>query len=190
MLCLPAHKKDVQWYLKNKLTADVLITISDVTQKLRPGGSMSELTDDQLAQMSTLTGVEVDDLKTLSLYREAQMNYVKSQLSPEEKLLKAIFGEKASDIKDTSLRVPSSVTGTVIDVQIFTRDGADKNPRAKSNESLMNSEFGKDLDDEMRIVTNSLRNTFIQALKKENLVSVIIFKCFLEVKIIFHDHSQ
>ena len=42
----------------------------------------------------------------------------------EEKLLKAIFGEKASDIKDTSLRVPSSVTGTVIDVQIFTRDGA------------------------------------------------------------------
>jgi len=67
----------------NKLTADVLITISDVTQKLRPGGSMSELTDDQLAQMSTLTGVEVDDLKTLSLYREAQMNYVKSQLSPE-----------------------------------------------------------------------------------------------------------
>ena len=67
----------------NKLTADVLITISDVTQKLRPGGSMSELTDDQLAQMSTLPGVEVDDLKTLSLYREAQMNYVKSQLSPE-----------------------------------------------------------------------------------------------------------
>jgi hypothetical protein len=67
----------------NKLTADVLITISDVTQKLRPGGSMSELTDDQLAQMSSLTGVDVADLKTLSLYREAQMNYVKSQLSPE-----------------------------------------------------------------------------------------------------------
>ena len=93
-----------------------------------------------------------------------------TQLSPEEKLLKAIFGEKASDIKDTSLRVPSSVSGTVIDVQIFTRDGVDKNPRAKSNEDLMMSEFSKDLDDEMRIVTNSLKNTIIQALKKENLV--------------------
>ena len=94
-----------------------------------------------------------------------------SQLSPEEKLLKAIFGEKASDIKDTSLRVPSSVSGTVIDVQIFTRDGAEKNPRAKSNESLMTSEFSKDLDDEMRIVTNSLKSTLIQALKKENLIT-------------------
>ena len=93
-----------------------------------------------------------------------------TQLSPEEKLLKAIFGEKASDIKDTSLRVPSSVSGTVIDVQIFTRDGVDKNPRAKSNEDLMMSEFSKDLDDEMRIVTNSLKNTIIQALKKENLI--------------------
>ena len=92
------------------------------------------------------------------------------QLSPEEKLLKAIFGEKASDIKDTSLRVPSSVSGTVIDVQIFTRDGVDKNPRAKSNESLMVSEYSKDLDDEMRIVTNSLKNTVIQALKQENLI--------------------
>ena len=73
--------------------------------------------------------------------------------------MKAIFGEKASDIKDTSLRVPSSVSGTVIDVQIFTRDGVDKNPRAKSNESTMVSDYSKDLDDEMRIVTNSLKNT-------------------------------
>jgi DNA-directed RNA polymerase, beta subunit/140 kD subunit len=94
-----------------------------------------------------------------------------SQLSPEEKLLKAIFGEKASDIKDTSLRVPSSVSGTVIDVAIFTRDGAEKNPRAKSNEDLMITEFSKDLDDEMRVVTNSLRNTLIQALKRENMIT-------------------
>ena len=56
------------------------------------------------------------------------------------------------------------------DIQIFTRDGAEKNPRAKSNESLMTSEFSKDLDDEMRIVTNSLKNTVIQALKQENLI--------------------
>ena len=69
------------------------------------------------------------------------------------------------------MRVPSSVSGTVIDVQIFTRDGAEKNPRAKSNESLMTSEFSKDLDDEMRIVTNSLKNTLVQSLKKENLIT-------------------
>ncbi|MCV5275870.1 hypothetical protein OFC49_34605, partial [Escherichia coli] len=46
-----------------------------------------------------------------------------TQLTPEEKLLRAIFGEKASDVKDTSLRVPNSVSGTIIDVQVFTRDG-------------------------------------------------------------------
>ena len=73
-------------------------------------------------------------------------------------------------IRDSSLRVPSSVSGTVIDVQIFTRDGVDKNPRAKSNEMLMISEYSKDLDDEMRIVTNSLKNSLIQYFKKENLV--------------------
>mgnify|MGYP006240362163 FL=1 len=48
-----------------------------------------------------------------------------TQLTPEEKLLRAIFGEKASDVKDTSLRVPSGMTGTVIDVQVFTREGID-----------------------------------------------------------------
>jgi DNA-directed RNA polymerase subunit beta len=59
-----------------------------------------------------------------------------TQLTPEEKLLRAIFGEKASDVKDTSLRVPSSYKGTVIDVQVFTRDGLEKDPRAKQIEGL------------------------------------------------------
>jgi len=53
-----------------------------------------------------------------------------TQLTPEEKLLRAIFGEKASDVKDTSLRVPSGMNGTVIDVQVFTRDGVEKDTRA------------------------------------------------------------
>lgn len=53
-------------------------------------------------------------------------------MSPEEKLLKAIFGEKASDVKDTSLRVPSGMVGTVIDVQVFTREGVERDKRAKS----------------------------------------------------------
>jgi len=69
--------------LGNKLTADVLVTIDDVTQKIAPKGSLSDLTDAQFAQLADATGVDIADLKTLSLYREAQMNYVKSQLSPE-----------------------------------------------------------------------------------------------------------
>jgi DNA-directed RNA polymerase subunit beta len=59
-----------------------------------------------------------------------------TQLTPEEKLLRAIFGEKASDVKDTSLRVPSGMAGTVIDVQVFTRDGVEKDKRAKQIEEI------------------------------------------------------
>src|SRR3982751_6033397 len=55
-----------------------------------------------------------------------------TQLTPEEKLLRAIFGEKASDVKDTSLRVPSGISGTVIDVQVFTREGIDRDKRSQS----------------------------------------------------------
>jgi len=75
-----------------------------------------------------------------------------TQLTPEEKLLRAIFGEKASDVKDTSQRVPSSVKGTVIDVQVFTRDGVEKDERAKDIEQAQLSQIRKDLDDEMRII--------------------------------------
>ena len=75
-----------------------------------------------------------------------------TQLTPEEKLLRAIFGEKASDVKDTSLRVPTSVKGTVIDVQVFTRDGVEKDQRAKDIEQTQLAQIRKDLDDEYRIV--------------------------------------
>ena len=75
-----------------------------------------------------------------------------TQLTPEEKLLRAIFGEKASDVKDTSLRVPTSVKGTVIDVQVFTRDGLDKDQRAVEIEGLQLDKVRKDIDDEYRIV--------------------------------------
>jgi len=75
-----------------------------------------------------------------------------TQLTPEEKLLRAIFGEKASDVKDTSLRVPSSVQGTVIDVQVFTRDGVEKDQRAKDIQQQQLAQHRKDLDDEYRIV--------------------------------------
>ena len=74
-----------------------------------------------------------------------------TQLTPEEKLLRAIFGEKASDVKDSSLRVPSGMNGTVIDVQVFTRDGLEKDDRAKSIEEEHLARVRKDLIDERRI---------------------------------------
>ncbi len=74
-----------------------------------------------------------------------------TQLSPEEKLLRAIFGEKASDVKDSSLRVPSGTKGTVIDVQVFTRDGLEKDSRALSIEKEHLDAYRKDLKEEYRI---------------------------------------
>ena len=78
-----------------------------------------------------------------------------TQLTPEEKLLRAIFGEKASDVKDTSLRVPSSIKGTVINVQVFTRDGLDKDQRSLDIEKTELDQYRKDLNDEYRIVENA-----------------------------------
>ena len=79
-----------------------------------------------------------------------------TQLTPEEKLLRAIFGEKASDVKDTSLRVPSGMDGTVIDVRVFTRDGVDKDSRAKQIEATELSRVKKDLNDQLRILEEDL----------------------------------
>ena len=75
-----------------------------------------------------------------------------TQLTPEEKLLRAIFGEKASDVKDTSLRVPTGMSGTVIDVQVFTREGIERDPRANQIIDDMLRKYQKDLADQMRIV--------------------------------------
>ena len=77
-----------------------------------------------------------------------------TQLTPEEKLLRAIFGEKASDVKDTSLRVPSGMSGTVIDVQVFTREGIERDVRAQQIIDDELKGFKKDLADQMRIVEN------------------------------------
>ncbi len=75
-----------------------------------------------------------------------------TQLTPEEKLLRAIFGEKASDVKDTSQRVPSGMNGTVIDVQVFTRDGVEKDSRARQIEQMELEKVRKDLHDQFRIL--------------------------------------
>jgi len=79
-----------------------------------------------------------------------------TQLTPEEKLLRAIFGEKASDVKDTSLRVPPGMDGTVIDVRVFTRDGVEKDARALSIENTELDAVRKDLDDTLRILEEDI----------------------------------
>jgi DNA-directed RNA polymerase subunit beta len=79
-----------------------------------------------------------------------------TQLTPEEKLLRAIFGEKASDVKDTSLRVPPGMDGTVIDVRVFTRDGVEKDARALAIEKAELERVRKDLGDQQRILEDDL----------------------------------
>jgi DNA-directed RNA polymerase subunit beta len=78
-----------------------------------------------------------------------------TQLSPEEKLLRAIFGEKAGDVRDTSLRMPPGTYGTVIDAKVFTRKGVDKDTRAQTNEDEEEAKLLKDQNDEVRIIRNS-----------------------------------
>jgi DNA-directed RNA polymerase subunit beta len=79
-----------------------------------------------------------------------------TQLTPEEKLLRAIFGEKASDVKDTSLRVPPGMDGTVIDVRVFTRDGVEKDARALSIEKAEIERVRKDFGDQQRILEDDM----------------------------------
>jgi DNA-directed RNA polymerase subunit beta len=79
-----------------------------------------------------------------------------TQLTPEEKLLRAIFGEKAADVKDTSLRVPSGMDGTVIDVQVFTRDGVEKDARALQIQDDQLTQIRKDLNDQLRIMEDDI----------------------------------
>ena len=94
-----------------------------------------------------------------------------TQLTPEEKLLRAIFGEKASDVKDTSLRVPSSAKGTVIDVQVFTRDGLEKDARALQIEKHQLDQYRKDLKEEYRIFEEAIFAHLGSTLKGKTTVS-------------------
>ena len=94
-----------------------------------------------------------------------------TQLTPEEKLLRAIFGEKASDVKDTSLRVSTGTRGTVIDVQVFTRDGVEKDQRARDIEEAQLDKFRKDLKDEFRIVSGATYERLTAALDGQAVIT-------------------
>jgi DNA-directed RNA polymerase subunit beta len=94
-----------------------------------------------------------------------------TQLTPEEKLLRAIFGEKASDVKDTSLRVPSSYNGTVIDVQVFTRDGIEKDHRALDIQRVALDEVRKNIDEEYRIVQTATFERLTESLANQKVIA-------------------
>ena len=94
-----------------------------------------------------------------------------TQLTPEEKLLRAIFGEKASDVKDTSLRVSTGTRGTVIDVQVFTRDGVEKDQRARDIEQDQLDKFRKDLKDEYRIALGATYERLTNALNGKEVIA-------------------
>ena len=92
-----------------------------------------------------------------------------SQLSPEEKLLRAIFGDKAGDVKDTSLRVPPGVQGIVIDAKVFSRRGVEKDQRSLAIEAEEMRRFRKDLQDEVDVIGRSAREKLRELLFKKKL---------------------
>ena len=94
-----------------------------------------------------------------------------TQLSPEEKLLRAIFGEKASDVKDSSQRVPGGATGTVIGVHVFTREGLEKDGRALAIEEDQLSQIKKDIDDELKIIEDAAQNRIATLLQGKKVLS-------------------
>ncbi|WP_343183112.1 DNA-directed RNA polymerase subunit beta [Buchnera aphidicola (Neophyllaphis podocarpi)] len=110
-----------------------------------------------------------------------------TQLTPEEKLLRAIFGEKASDVKDSSLRVPNGVSGTVIDVQIFTRDGVKKDKRALEIEYMQLKQAKKDLSEELKIFKLELfvkiKKLLISSGIQKNYLNILPCEKWLEIKI-------
>ncbi|WP_457913867.1 DNA-directed RNA polymerase subunit beta [Candidatus Gillettellia adelgis] len=110
-----------------------------------------------------------------------------TQLTPEEKLLRAIFGEKASDVKDSSLRVPNGVSGTIIDVQVFTRDGVKKDKRALEIEEMQLKQVKKDLTEELEILEAGLftriHAVLIASGVKAEKLSQLPRDCWLELNL-------
>ena len=96
-----------------------------------------------------------------------------SPVTPEEKLLRAIFGEKAADVRDTSLKVPPGVSGTVVEVRIFTRRGVEKDERAQANELFEIKRLMKDRDDEKKILENSFNSRLKSLLLDQTVASGI-----------------
>ena len=96
-----------------------------------------------------------------------------SPMTPEEKLLRAIFGEKAADVKDTSLRLPPGVSGTIVEVRVFSRRGVDKDERSLSNERMQIEQLHIDMEDERFILESSFQEDLNKLLVNQTHVSGI-----------------
>ena len=94
-----------------------------------------------------------------------------SPMTPEEKLLRAIFGEKAADVKDTSLKLPPGVSGTVVEVRVFSRRGIDKDERALSNERSQIEQLHKDMEDEKFILESSFKSSLLDLFENSSYLS-------------------
>ncbi|MBO6862860.1 MAG: DNA-directed RNA polymerase subunit beta [Alphaproteobacteria bacterium] len=94
-----------------------------------------------------------------------------SPMTPEEKLLRAIFGEKASDVRDTSLRMPPGTKGTIVEVRVFSRRGVDKDERALAIERAEIEKLAKDRDDERGILERSFRNRFLDMVDGQKITA-------------------
>ena len=92
-------------------------------------------------------------------------------MTPEEKLLRAIFGEKAADVRDTSLRVPPGVTGTIVEVRVFNRHGVDKDQRAMSIEKAEEERLAEDRDDELSILERNIFSRLSEILLNKTAAS-------------------
>ncbi|ATB26661.1 DNA-directed RNA polymerase subunit beta [Melittangium boletus] len=97
-----------------------------------------------------------------------------TQLSPEEKLLRAIFGEKAGDVRDSSLRVPPGVVGTVINAKVFSRKGVEKDERAKQIESMEEAKLLKDQNDEIKVLRDSAYNRIRTMLRTKEIQGKLV----------------
>jgi DNA-directed RNA polymerase subunit beta len=97
-----------------------------------------------------------------------------TQLSPEEKLLRAIFGEKAADVKDSSLRVPPGVSGIVVGAKVFSRKGADKDERSRELEEIEEIRLSKDRDDEIRVTKRTMHERLVRILTGKVAANPII----------------
>src|SRR3970282_1275284 len=97
-----------------------------------------------------------------------------TQLTPEEKLLRAIFGEKAGDVRDSSLRVPPGVSGMVISARVFARKGTDQDDRAREIENQERAKFEKDMADEIKIVRETAYARLAKLLSGHKTVAKLV----------------
>ena len=162
---------------EDRFTSIHIQELSCVARNTKPGDE--EITAD-IANVSEHALAKLDESGIIQRGNEVQPGDIlvgkvtpkgETQLGPEEKLLRAIFGEKASDMKDTSLRVPSGTYGTVIDVQVFTRAGVTKDKRAMTIEEERITQVRKDLDDELAIIESVVLQDLRDQLKGKQVQS-------------------